>query len=101
MFRGQELAARGPAVSWEALIAPIVSLRLHRRCQLAEDKAQINFLAFLTFPHRTRRSTCFRAVAHGAFKCVYSLPLRIAAMTRGLRCPCMTATTHNGFFSGA
>ncbi len=31
----------------------------------------------------------------------YSLPLRIAAMTRGLRCPCITATTHNGFSSGA
>ena len=31
----------------------------------------------------------------------YSLPLRIAAITRGLRRPCMTAMTHNGFSSGA
>ena len=27
----------------------------------------------------------------------YSLPLRIAAMMRGLRRPCITATTHKGF----
>ena len=31
----------------------------------------------------------------------YSLPLRIAAIKRGLRRPCITATTHNGFLSGA
>jgi|SRR5271166_1199666 len=31
----------------------------------------------------------------------YSLPRRIAAMTRGLRLPCITATTHNGLASGA
>ena len=31
----------------------------------------------------------------------YSLPLRIAAITRGLRRPWNTATTHSGFFSGA
>jgi hypothetical protein len=32
---------------------------------------------------------------------VYSLLLRIAAMTRGLRRPCMTARTHTGLSSGA
>jgi len=31
----------------------------------------------------------------------YSLPLRIAAITRGLRRPCMPATIHKGFSSGA
>ena len=31
----------------------------------------------------------------------YSLPRRIAAITRGLRRPCMTATTQRGFSSGA
>lgn len=31
----------------------------------------------------------------------YSRPLRIAAITRGLRRPCMMATTHSGFLSGA
>ena len=31
----------------------------------------------------------------------YSLPLRIAAIKRGLRRPCITATTHNGSLSGA
>jgi hypothetical protein len=31
----------------------------------------------------------------------YSLPLKIAAITRGLRLPCMTATTQSGFSSGA
>ena len=30
-----------------------------------------------------------------------SLSLRIAAMTRGLRRPCITATTQRGFSSGA
>ena len=29
----------------------------------------------------------------------YFLPLRIAAITRGLRRPCITATTHKGFSS--
>ncbi len=37
----------------------------------------------------------------GAGLGVYSLLLKIAAMTRGLRRPCITATTHNGFSSGA
>ena len=31
----------------------------------------------------------------------YSRPLRMAAITRGLRRPWMTATTHKGLFSGA
>ena len=31
----------------------------------------------------------------------YSLPLRMAAITRGLRRPCMTAITHSGRLSGA
>lgn len=31
----------------------------------------------------------------------YSLPLRIAAIRRGLRRPCITAITHKGFSSGA
>ena len=31
----------------------------------------------------------------------YSLPLRIEAIKRGLRRPCITAITHNGFLSGA
>ena len=31
----------------------------------------------------------------------HSLPRKIAAITRGLRRPCNTATTHNGFSSGA
>src|ERR1035438_8396799 len=30
----------------------------------------------------------------------HSLPLRIAAMTRGLRRPCITATTHKPFSCG-
>jgi hypothetical protein len=33
-------------------------------------------------------------VAAGAGVVVYSLPMRIAAITRGLRRPCITATTH-------
>ena len=32
---------------------------------------------------------------------VYSLSLRIAAMMRGLRRPCIIATIHKGFSSGA
>lgn len=31
----------------------------------------------------------------------YSLPLKIAAITRGFRRPCITATTQRGFSSGA
>ena len=32
---------------------------------------------------------------------LYSLPLKIAAITRGLRRPCMTATIQSGLLSGA
>ena len=34
-------------------------------------------------------------------RCIYSLPLRMAAMRRGFRRACMTATTHKGFSSRA
>ena len=37
----------------------------------------------------------------GASSGAYSLPRKIAAIMRGLRRPCNTAITHNGFSSGA
>lgn len=52
-----------------------------------------------------RAAKCARALCadmgQGVTAGFYSRPLRIAAMTRGLRLPCMTARTHSGFSAGA
>ena len=46
-------------------------------------------------------SGCLLPILFPAEVMDYSLPLSMAAITRGLRLPWMTATTQRGFSSGA
>jgi hypothetical protein len=60
-------------------------------------------LQVLTLRRRFEYKLLARRPSHkGPFReRLYSLPLRIAAIRRGLRRPCITATTHSGVSSGA